>query len=87
MILIQVINMNILRQKIDKTTKKKTEEENDRNGIKNSWPKGTCIVIGDSTVGGINEPKMSSKRLIKERSVPCATSSDIYHYLVKNPTM
>ena len=79
--------MNILRQKIDKTTKKKTEEENDRNGIKNSWPKGTCIVIGDSTVGGINEPKMSSKRLIKERSVSCATCSDIYHYLVKNPAM
>ena len=59
----------------------KTEEGN-KNGIKHSWPKGTCVVIGDSMVAGIDEGKMSSKRLIKVRSFPGATCSDMYHCLV-----
>ena len=33
-------------------------------------------------VAGIDERKMSSKRLIKVRSFPGATCSDMYHYLV-----
>ena len=33
-------------------------------------------------IAGIDESKMSSKRLIKVRSFPGATCSDIYHYLV-----
>ena len=31
---------------------KKTEEEN-KNGIKQSWPKGTCVIIGYSMVGAL----------------------------------
>ena len=45
----------------------KTEEEN-KNRIKHSWPKGTCVLTGDSMVVSIDESKMSSKRLIKVRS-------------------
>ena len=63
------------------TQQKKTEEGN-KNGIKHSWSKGTCVVIRDSMVAGIDERKMSTKRLIKVRSFPGATCSDIYHYLV-----
>ena len=33
-------------------------------------------------VSGIDERKMSSKRLIKVRSFPGATCPDMYHYLV-----
>ena len=36
------------------TQQKKTEEKN-KNGIKHSWPKETCVVIGYSMVAGINE--------------------------------
>ena len=60
---------------------KKTEEEN-KNVIKHIWAKGTCVVIEDSMVAGIHERKMSSKRLIKVRSFPGASCSDMYHYLV-----
>ena len=60
---------------------KKTEEGN-KNGIKHRWSRGTCVVIGDSMVAGIDEHKMTSKRLIKVRSFPRATSSDMYHYFV-----
>ena len=35
------------------TQQKKTEEDN-KNGIKHSWPKETDVVIGDSTVAGID---------------------------------
>ena len=63
------------------TQQKKTEEEN-KNGIRRSWPRGTCVIIGDSMVAGIDERKMSSKHLIKVRSFPGATCSDMYHYLV-----
>ena len=51
------------------TYQRKTEEEN-KNGIKHSWPKGTCTVIGDSMFAGIDERKKCSKRLIKVRQFP-----------------
>ena len=35
------------------TQQNKTEEDN-KNGIKHSWPKETDIVIGDSMVAGID---------------------------------
>ena len=40
------------------------------------------VAIGDSMVAGIDENKISSKRLIKDRSFPGATCSHMYHYLV-----
>ena len=59
----------------------KTEEEN-KNRIKHSWPKGTSVFTGDSMVVSIDERKMSSKRLIKVRSFSGAICYDMYHYLV-----
>ena len=61
---------------------KKTEKENNKNGIKNSWPKGIWVVIVDSMVGSIDERKMLSKYLIKVKTFSGATCSDMYHYLV-----
>ena len=80
--------MKILQQK---KLEKKTKEEN-KNFIKHSWPKGTYVVIGDSMIASIDERKISSKCLIKVRSFPGATCSDMYQCLVrilekKNPTM
>ena len=73
--------MKILRRKKLKTQQKKTKEEN-KNGIKHTWPKETCVGFRDSIVAGIDMRKMSSKRLMKVRTFPGATSSDMYHYLV-----
>ena len=63
------------------TQQKKTKEEN-KNGIKHNWPKVTCVVIGDFMIVCIDERKISSKRLLKVRSFPGATCSDMYYYLV-----
>ena len=59
---------------------KKTKEEN-KNRIKNSWSKGTYVIVGDSMVASIDERKMSSKRPIV-RSFSGATCSDMYHLFV-----
>ena len=71
---------NTTTQKVA-TQQKKTEEEN-KNRIKHNWPKRTCAFIRDSVVAGIDERKMSNKRLIKVKSFPGATYSDMYHYMV-----
>ena len=49
---------------------------------KHPWPKGTCVIVGDSMLEGIDERKMSSKRLIKVRKFPGATIDDMRHYLI-----
>ena len=57
----------------------------DENKTKNNthyWPKGTCLIAGDSMVEGIDKRRMSSKRVIKVRKFPGATISDMYHYLI-----
>ena len=46
------------------------------------WPKGTCLIAGDSMVEGIDKRRMSSKWVIKVRKFPEATISDMYHYLI-----
>ena len=38
--------------------------------------------VRDSMVAGIDEHKISDKYLIKVRTFPCATCSNMYHYLV-----
>ena len=72
---------NITTKKLT-TQRKKTEEENNKNGMKHSWIKGTCVLIGDSMLAGIDERKMSTKRLIKVRTFPGPTCSDMDHHLV-----
>ena len=47
-----------------------------------TWPKGSYLVIGDSMLEGLDERKMSSKRVVKVRKFPGATADDMYHYLM-----
>ena len=45
-----------------------------------TWPKGSCLVIGDSMLVGLHERKISSKRVAKVRKYPRAATDDMYHY-------
>ena len=47
-----------------------------------TWPNGSCLAIGDSMLEGLDERKMSSKRVVKVRKFPGATTDDMYHYLM-----
>ena len=47
-----------------------------------TWPKGSCLVIDDSMLEGLDERKMSSKRVVKVRKFPGGTTDDMYHYLM-----
>ena len=42
-----------------------------------AWKKGTTLIVGDSILSGLEESKMSQKRLIKVRTFPGATIQDI----------
>ena len=44
--------------------------------------KGSCLVIGDSMLEGLDERKMSSNRVVKVRKFPGAITDDMYDYLV-----
>ena len=39
-------------------------------------------MIGDSMLEGLDERKMSRKRVVKVRKFPRATTDDMYHYLM-----
>ena len=74
------------------TQQKKTEEKNNRNEVKHSWPKRTCVVIWDSPVAVIDEHKMSRKHLVKVRTSPGVTCPNIslcgtYSWKKKKQTM
>ena len=57
--------------------------KNDRGRVKTkAWPKGTCIVKGDSMLGHIDETRMSRKFKVKVRPFPGAKTEDMFHYLV-----
>ena len=57
--------------------------KNDRSRVKTkAWPKGTCIVKGDSMLGHIDETRMSRKFKVKVRPFPGAKTEDIFHYFV-----
>ena len=55
---------------------------------KSPWAKGTVLVIGDSTLNGIQESKMGPR--FKLRAFPAAIICDLYHHLIplleKNPS-
>ena len=57
-------------------------DENKKENNTHCWLKGTWLVAGDSLVEGIDERRMSRKRVIKVRKFPGATISDMYHYLM-----
>ena len=71
--------MKIFRCKNYKHSKRKPNKK--KNGIKYGWSKETCAAIGYTVVAGIDDCKTLNKCLIKIRSFPGATCSDMYHYL------
>ena len=46
------------------------------------WRKGTTLILGDSTISGLIEKKMSRNRKIKVRYFPGAKIKDMYHYVI-----
>ena len=47
-----------------------------------TWPNGTCLVMGDSMLGYIDETRRPRKFKIKVRPFPGAKTEDTFHYLV-----
>ena len=74
------------------TTRKETQStptENIKNADTNTvqqknedWRKGTTLILGDLTISGLIEEKMSRNRKIKVRYFPEAKINDIYHYAI-----
>ena len=55
---------------------------NDTSRVKTkAWPKGTCLVTGDSMLGHIDETRMSRKFKVKVRPFPGAKTEGKFHYL------
>ena len=55
---------------------------------KHPWSEGTCLIIGDSLIGGVQERRLGPK--YKVRSFPGAVVNDFYYYvtplLAKKPS-
>ena len=51
--------------------------------MKHTWPAGTCLIVGDSILTGIDEKRLSNKnQLVKVRDFRGATIDDLKHHLV-----
>ena len=46
------------------------------------WKNGTTLIMGDSTVSGLTEKKMSRNRKVKIRFFPGAKIKDMFHYAI-----
>ena len=46
------------------------------------WWKGTTLILGESTISGRKEKKMSRNRKIKVTYFPGAKIKDMYHYAI-----
>ena len=46
------------------------------------WRKGTTLILGELTISGLIEEKMSRNRKIKVRYFPEAKIKDMYHYAI-----
>ena len=51
--------------------------------FKHAWPTGTCLIVGDSILTGIDEKRLSrNKQVVKVRNFRGATIGDLKHHLV-----
>ena len=74
---------NQIKTNFDISSNKSNLSKKSNQSIKaHTWPKGSCLVIGDLMLEGLDERKMSSKRVVKVRKFPGATTDDMYHYLM-----
>ena len=75
--------INQIKTNSEKSSNKSKLSKKSNQSIKaHAWPKGSCLVIGDSMLEGLDERKMSSKHVVKVRKFPGATTDDMYHYLM-----
>ena len=51
----------------------------DRSG---AWRKGTCAIVGDSMLNGVDERRISKTHPLKVRFFLGARIKDMYHYLI-----
>lgn len=49
--------------------------------LSHKWNPKTTLVVGDSTIAGIDETRISGSRNVKVRTFPGATIADMYDYL------
>ena len=70
----------------EKNVKKLTKShKNDEEKVATSnehWKNGTTLIMGDSTVSGLMEKKMSRNRKVKIRFFPDAKIKDMFHYAI-----
>ena len=79
----QLAEVKSITHKIYETVKESVQHKNisqSRKTSKQKWPEGTCLIIGSSTISGLQEKRMSGK--FKVRPHPGATISDIYHHVI-----
>ena len=50
--------------------------------IKHTWPAGTCVIVGDSIITGIDEKRLSKNRLVKVHDFEGATLAYINHHII-----
>ena len=75
--------INQIKTNSEKSSNKSNLSKKSNQSIKaRTWPKGSCLVIGDSMLEGLAKRKTSSKRVVKVRKFPTATADDMYHYLM-----
>ena len=70
----------------EKNVKELTKShKNDKEKVATSnehWKNGTTFIMGDSTVSGLMEKKMSRNRKVKIRFFPGAKIKDMFHYAI-----
>ena len=68
------------KQKKEKDNQQNLEKRQiiDRSGV---WRKGTCAIVGDSMLNGIDERPISKTHPVKVRFFPGARIKDMYRYL------
>ena len=49
---------------------------------KHTWPAGTCVIVGDSTITGIDEKRLSKNRLVKVHDFRGAIVAHINHHII-----
>ena len=79
------------RQQLDLFLKTARSEVSDENctineaspkETKHTWPAGTCVIMGDSIITGIDEKRLSKNRLVKVHDFRGATLADINHHII-----
>ena len=75
-----------LKQKISEYNSKEKNDKANNNetsgNFKHAWSAGTCLIVGDSMLTGIDEKRLSrNNQVVKVRDFRGATSDDLKHHL------